>query len=138
MASAVAEYCVYTIVRRDHLEKAAELRGPTSFDEGRPWATARKLHLQATADDEEMLVLFADANDCSELIYWGVLQDILVGEKTHYTVDHLQEFRTTHSPQELVLKSTGQQIAPDFIRPYAICRTPQFMAEERVSKKGSG
>jgi hypothetical protein len=88
----------------------------------------RDLFQQATAQGADMPVLFGDATDCSQLIYWGILQGVeLVERETHYTVAQLRRFTSPHSPQDLVLQSNGERIAPGFIRPYAVCVTPQFL-----------
>jgi hypothetical protein len=34
------------------------------------------------------------------------------------------------TPQHLTLLSSGRKIAPAFIRPYALCRTPRFLKAE--------
>jgi hypothetical protein len=75
-----------------------------------------------------MPILFGAAEDCSRLIYWGVLTKIRrVSTGTEYTVERISKIKGSHSPQELVLKSTHKTIAPGFIRPYAICETPAFI-----------
>ena len=78
--------------------------------------------------NEGMPVIFADATDCGRLVYWGILSDIKPGKLgMHSFVRSLRRLRGHHAPQELVLRSTGKTIAPNFIRPYAICRTPAFL-----------
>jgi 5-methylcytosine-specific restriction endonuclease McrA len=73
-------------------------------------------------------VLFADATDCSRLAYWGLITAIdLDGDTTRYTVDRARPLSGTHTPQELVKRSTGEHIAANYIRPYAVCRTPAFV-----------
>ena len=76
-------------------------------------------------------VLLGDATDCSRLEYWGLLTDIEVGGKsTQFAVDRLRPLPGKHTPQELVLRDSGEHIAPNYIRPYAICHTPRFLAEQ--------
>ena len=75
-----------------------------------------------------MFILFGDAAYGGELIYWGILVDIkLKDATTEYTVKALKRLPKGHTPQELELRSTGKRIAPNFIRPYAICHTPKFL-----------
>lgn len=75
-----------------------------------------------------MPILFGDSTNCSRLIYWGILLDMYVDDTgTEYTFGRLNKFGTGKKPQDLVLKSTGKNIAPNYIRPYAICRTPSFI-----------
>ena len=131
MATTLSEYCVYTIVHRDELTKAARRGGPIRFRESKAWATARKLWKQARAGGVGFPVLLGDATDCSRLEYWGLLTDIEVGGKsTQFAVDRLRPLPGKHTPQELVLRDSGEHIAPNYIRPYAICHTPRFLAEQ--------
>ena len=128
MNPAISEYCVYTIVHREKLE--ATPGPPTTFDERKAWVTAANLWRKAKAADEEMPVLLADATDCSCLLFWGLLTDVRVAaEGTSYSVDRLRKFKGKHRPQELTLRSTGKKIKPNYIRPYAICRTPDFLKD---------
>lgn len=63
-----------------------------------------------------MVVLFADATDCSRLVYLGVLDDIVVeDEQTSYTVQRIMTLAGYHRPPDLVLRNTGKAIAPDYI-----------------------
>jgi hypothetical protein len=128
MVTEFSEYCIYTIVHVDILDAAAQQGGPTTFRESRAWVTGRQLWRQAQAAGFGFPVLLGDATDCSRLGFWGLLTAVEIeGEATLYTVDQVRHFPQEHTPQELVLRSTGEHIAPNFIRPYAICRTPDFL-----------
>ena len=122
-------FCVYTIVNRDQLDRIVVEGTPLTRRESRVWKTADEILRQATAVGEPLPILFADAaRDCSQLLYWGVLQKIELGaDWTEYTVDRLRTLPGRHATQELVLRSTGKPIAPGFIRPYAICHVPEFI-----------
>jgi hypothetical protein len=75
-----------------------------------------------------MPVLLGDAADCSRLLYWGLLTDVHIHEgTTHFVVDRVRNLGGKHTPQELVLRSSGTKIAPGLIRPYALCETPAFV-----------
>ena len=90
--------------------------------------TGLRLWREAQEDGTDVPVVFADSTDCSRLLYWGVLTKVtLAGETTQYTVDKLRPIPGRHRTQELSLRGTGKQIAPHFIRPYAICKTPEFV-----------
>ncbi len=130
MARALAEHCIYTIL---HTNKLADARqgGPTSYQESKPWITGLELWEQAQAKGMDFAILLGDATDCSKLVSWGVLTKIEIkGDETTFTVDRVRKLEGNHCPQDLVLVSTGEHIAPNFIRPYAICRTPTFLNEE--------
>lgn len=124
----ITEHCVYTIVHRDKLARIAKAGGGGQFEEQKSWVTAGKLWQNSRRAKEAMPVLFGDSIDCSRLLFWGVLTDVEVREgATRFAVDRLRKFKGKHTPQELVLRSSGKKIAPNFIRPYAICLTPQFL-----------
>jgi hypothetical protein len=129
MAKVLSEYCVYTIVHTDLLAEATRQGKTTTFRESKAWATGRQLWQQAQAAGVGFPVLLGDATNCSRLEYWGLLTAVEIeGEATRFTVDRVRPLPGSHAPQELVLRSTGEQIAPNFIRPYAICRTPAFLS----------
>jgi hypothetical protein len=125
------EFCVYTIASRDKLDPIALEQVPLVNSEARTWKSAAMMLAQATAAGLSLPLLLADAKDCSRLLYWGVLQALkLIDKRTEYTVDHLRPLPGRHSPQELILRSTGEYIAPGFIRPYAICVTPALLTSD--------
>jgi hypothetical protein len=122
------EFSVYTIVHKNKLDEAVRSGGNITVREEKAWTTGYDLLSKAKAAGAEMPVVFADATDCSRLLYWGILTEVVIEDQTtKYSVKQMQEINGSHSPQKLLLKSTGKQIAPNFIRPYAICRTPSFL-----------
>jgi hypothetical protein len=130
MEKGFSEHCIYTIVHKDLLAEAARKADPTTFRESKAWVTGRQLWQQAQAAGVDFPVLLGDATDCSRLEYWGLLIGVEIeGEATHFTLDRVRPLQGAHTSQELVLRSTGEHIAPGFIRPYAICRTPAFLHE---------
>lgn len=138
MAVEFSEHCVYTIVHSNLLADAARQVGPSSFRESKPWVTGRLLWEQAQKAGVGFPVLLGDATDCSRLEYWGLLTSVEIeDEVTRFTVDRVRLFSARHTPQELVLRSSGEHIASNFIRPYAICRTPGFLCEQDVEPGGA-
>jgi hypothetical protein len=128
MGRPISEFCVYTIAHRAVLNGVASTGRAHTFPERKPWVTGHTLWQRAGTAGLAMPVLFADATDCSRLLFWGVLSNVrLQGNSTRFSVDRLRALPGRHSPQELVLRRTGKKIAPNFIRPYAICRTPTFV-----------
>jgi hypothetical protein len=126
-----SQICIYTIAQRTKLAEAASRPMPAAFSETKPWVMGFRLWRQAKDNDIEMPIVFGDAVDCSKLIYWGILKDVIIdGKSTNYSVDRLQRVRGCRRPQDLRLRSTGAQIAAHFIRPYAICQTPEFLRVE--------
>jgi len=124
----LTDFCVYTIVSRDRLDPVALEGIPLVGRESRIWRAGDALREEAQKSGQSLPILLADAKDCSRLLYWGLLQEIeLRPDHTKYTVDRLRALPGRHTPQELVLRSTGEHIAQGFIRPYALCHTPRFL-----------
>ena len=70
----------------------------------------------------------ADSTDCSRLIYQARLINIgLQRGSTQFSFVGLKRLPKGHRPQELRLLSTSRNIAPDYIRPYAICHSPAWL-----------
>lgn len=123
----LSDNCIYTVAHPDRLLGAANSK-PTHFKENRPWVTGLEMWKLAQKKDLDVPVIFGDSTDCGRLLYWGLLRDIqLVGKTTTYHVGDLRKINGAHSPQELVLRSTGGHISGQHIRPYAICETPFFI-----------
>jgi len=135
----LSEYCVYAIVERKKLDHDFKRQVSCSYKEGKPWATAASLLEKSRLMKSNMPVLLGNADDCSQLSHWGLLTDIQVNDdKTSgYTVDRLRKIGGTHAPQDLVLRSTGKNIAPHFIKSYAICKTPAFLLESGSKQRSA-
>ena len=122
-----SDACIYTILHIDKLVAFDRQGGYGTAHEAREWVTGRKLFLAARAAGRTMPILFADAADCSRILYRAELVAVEVEQGTRYAFQNLRPLEGHHTPQELRLLETGAHIAPDFIRPYAICRTPEFL-----------
>jgi len=128
LAHELSDHCIYTIVSGKVLAQCFKGQRSATFKEQKPWVTGYELWQKATADKRHLPVLFADAADCSRLLYWSILTKIQFDRSTTaYTIDRLRKLPGKHVPQELILRSSRVNIAPDFIRPYAICLTPPFL-----------
>ncbi len=123
-------YCIYTIAHLEKLKRAVKQNGTSTFTESRRWTTGHRLLRDANEANLRLLVLFGDANDCSRLLYSATLTDIKMSDGgTAYSFENLRRIAGSHSPQELYLHSADRRIAPGYIRPYAICRTPEFVRQ---------
>ena len=127
-------FCVYTIVSRDVLDSVAMERRPLIQTERKIWKQAKAYLNEASTEGSHVPVILGDAKDCSKLLYWGLLMRVGIDQSsTEYEVDRLRPIRDSHTPQELVLASSGKNIAPGFIRPYALCHTPAFLTESTAT-----
>jgi hypothetical protein len=133
----LSEYCVYAIVERKKLDQGFKRQVSCSYKEGRPWASATSLLEKSCLNECSMPVLFGNADDCSQLSHWGLLIDVQVNDDktTEYSVDRLRKIGGKHAPQDLVLRSSGKNIAPHFIKSYAICKTPAFLLKGDSKQK---
>lgn len=125
----LAEFCIYTIRHPRDLSNAFESAEPTVWEESKAWIQGSSLLDAAQRDNTRLPILFADATDCSRLTHWAISDGIEVdANSTTYKFHSLNRLRGRHSPQELTLRSTGRKIAEGFIKPYAICKTPEFLS----------
>jgi hypothetical protein len=126
----LTESCIYTIVHRRRLQEAVRTGGRGRYHEAKPWTTGAKLLQKARTVGEILPVVFADATDCTRLLCWGALSEIDIDETgTTFSVEAIASLGRDHTPQDLILRSSGKPIALNFIRPYAICRTPNFLRD---------
>jgi hypothetical protein len=131
VSTGLYEFCVSTIVEMDQL-KEFYWEGSGRIAEGKPWTQAKALLDEARENHVRMPVIFSDAAQDSEtLLCWAVIEDISIKDQTtECRFSSVRRFRKNHGRQDLVLKETREHIKPMFIRPYAICRTPDFLDHE--------
>ena len=124
----LSDSCVYTITHPDTLSQFFDVGAFGFVEEAKPWPTAISLWHEALSRGESFPIIFADATDCSKLIYAARVSSIDVGEDgSRCEFFELEPIKSRHSPQELTLLKTGEKIAPSFIRPYALVQTPRFI-----------
>jgi len=128
MAAELYEFSISTILEGRRLEEIA-LKGRGKISEGRAWKTGKRLLEESRKLPAGMPVIFSDAAYNTErLLLWGILRKIEIdGDRTTFQFSDVKRIRGNHHRQELILRSSGRAVAPKFIRPYAICRTPGFL-----------
>lgn len=131
MPKELFEFCLYTTILPKTLEKAAYLRGPSTFEVKKRMVKAAGCFRQAKAQNKIIAVLFSDATHCRRLIYWAHLIHISVqGENTHFTVSNVRKLGRVGDTNDLVKVSNGKKLSKNFVRPYAIVKKPTFLANE--------
>lgn len=131
MAVQLDDSCVYTIATPERLLEASRFQMP--LHESKRWVGAAECLKNAQNAGRELPIVFADSRDCSKLIAWSLLRSVVLAPKeTHYTIGQLCAVPRSR-PQDLQLLNTKKHIAEGFIRPYALCKTPDFLHVE--SKK---
>jgi hypothetical protein len=130
------EYCIYTIKHSKELNKALFTTREGKFTERNRWTEAKKWLEDAHSKNQNLIVVFAPAEETLWLHSWAILTDINIGEdkSTEYSFKDLTLFAFNDAggiyKHELVLKNTGNNINDNFIRPYALCKTPYDLIKD--------
>ncbi len=128
MAVKLDDSCVYTIATVERLLEASKFQMP--LHESKRWVGAAANLEKAQKAGRELPIVFADSRDCSKLIAWSILRSVVITPKeTHYSIGPLWAVQRSR-PQDLLLLNSNKRIAEGFIRPYALCRTPDFLHDE--------
>jgi hypothetical protein len=130
----IAPLCVYTIAHTERLNFFYNLGGHGELIEGKRWTRAAVLMRAAREFHMRFLVLFAAAEESTELIFHATLEEIrLRGERhgqgaTTFSFSGLAPFREPRPLKiSLVNDHTGRPVPHSFKRPYLICRTPLLL-----------
>lgn len=126
-------YCVYTIVHSHKLHAAYENGGKGVFKEDTNWKSGVELLQESKEENQILPIIFAAAEWTSKLLYWACIVDIKIEQpseksfKTTYKFEALKRIGKGHTKSDLILRSSGKNISEGYIRPYSICRTPDFL-----------
>lgn len=120
--------CVYTIVNINIIECGLLNDGYGSFVENKPWTTAAKQLHHSNQKDQIYLVLLANAALIDGIGWIGKIDEIMLlpDGGTKITFSGLHQLAEKVPLSELTLRSSGQPLSDAFIKPYALCITPQF------------
>ena len=128
-----SDLCIYTM---RHSQKLAEdaRRGAGELVENQAWVTGSRLFGGAQASAAQLPIVFSAAEADSGLIYYAVISDVqLEGEdetgratRTRCSYKEIRPINPPRRKSELTL-ATGKPMSDQYIRPYAICRTPSFL-----------
>jgi hypothetical protein len=133
----LSNFCISTIVNGCSL-KQFKTTGRAEFTEQLKWKTANRLYQELSAEVGMPVIVSDAAYNTEHLRLWGIIAKLVVEDsQTTVQLKRAERIRGYHGRQELILRSTGQHIKPMFIRPYAICHTPQFLLKAAGSLKQS-
>lgn len=129
MNSIITEFSIYTIVHVDTIRQVQAGGGIGSFEENKAWKTGERLFHQAKMDGRRMPIVFADAATTANLICYAFLThvEILESGGTRYTFENLTPVTQVIPKSTLIKRSDGKPLSDDFIRPYSIVYTPEFI-----------
>jgi hypothetical protein len=127
----LSSYCIYTILHSDALLRQSAEGGRHSLTEHTVWKTGGQLWAEAERSGERMPIVFSGADVATGLFYWATIDDVKVNYPKRQTICSYSNLRDIRPPKQLSalqLKNGNRQLSDDYIRPYAICHTPSFLA----------
>ena len=126
--SPLFHFAIYVNASSERLWSASRGVAPSLvITEKKRWVTGYKLFLQARDRSEELLLIFAHY---APLTFWAVARDITIGQSTtDYQFAHLAPLHGRRR-SDLVVANTGAPLSDEFIRSYAIVRSPDFLFRE--------
>jgi hypothetical protein len=125
----LSDYCIYTI--RDSA-KFGELdkNGGGNDTEHKRWVAGKRLLEEAEGEGKRLPIVFARAQRAGALLGWALVDKIIVDNKdTEYSFSAFQRFEKHAHLKSSLKKRDGKPLDENFIRPYAICRTPAYLRE---------
>jgi hypothetical protein len=101
-----------------------------TWDEQRSWVTAKQLLEEAWTNGEDVAIVFAEADKTADLVAWAILTGVeLTPQGTRYSFVGLKALPEPRPCKSTLRKRGGAPHSDDFIRPYAICLTPDFLRD---------
>jgi hypothetical protein len=123
----LTDICVYTIKHSDDLRASQNKGGADTYTEKKRWVRVQRM--LDSARDARVPIVFAPAEGTAYLFAWALLDKVVVGEETtEFTFSDLRLIKSRKPKSLLVKDSEGEPLDSQFIRPYAICRTPADLA----------
>ena len=119
-------HAIYVNASVDHIRAASNGESPSApIEEGKRWAAGHKLFAEAAAAGQVLPLIFAQY---APLTFWAEAASIELGDgSTTYTFRNLQEIKGRRRRSSLTVESTGAPLPDNFIRSYALVRTPTFL-----------
>jgi hypothetical protein len=120
--------CLYTIRNKMQLDEAVEKGTRFAFTINMSWSGAKAEFETATQEGKDYITLFANAAQTDQIHHVGYVESIETSNKTTRI-----EFSQIIPVQNKIWKwdiekLSGGKISKNFIRPYSLCKTPDFDA----------
>jgi hypothetical protein len=136
-----SENSIFTLINERARQKAESNNGESSILEGKPWTSAKK-DFDALEQNQEMILLFGDANRIQEtgsIEWFALIKKIKITYdpsnsrkgKTKVFFTGLTRLEKPYPLSRLKLRSKGREgeyFSPHFQRPYALCLLPRNFA----------
>jgi hypothetical protein len=126
-------FSIYSMRQSSKLSDAVKAIGATTFEEGKRWIKGHQLFKQADVCKQVIPIIFASAELTDRLLFWGLITDIRIADDdvsqpaTRYSFHELRTIPERLPLSSLTLRSSGKRLSDKYIRPYAICYTPDFI-----------
>lgn len=133
----LTDLCIYTIKHSDDLRATLANGGRDTYRERKKWVRAKQLLDEAKRAGKRLPVIFAPAEGTFHLFAWALLDEVLPDETSSYTFSELQLFDPQPHKSTLRKASDGEPLDEWFIRPYAICQTPNYLIQQPAGSGGS-
>jgi len=121
---------IYVNASSDRLRDASRGSKPSvPITEKKRWATGLRLLTEARKRGQELPLIFAHY---APLTFWALARDITLHDSTtDYQFTNLQPLHG-HRRRDLIVESTDLPLPDEFIRSYAIVRTPSFLIADET------
>jgi hypothetical protein len=135
-----ADYCVYTIRHSSVIKKFSLSEGPHPLDtKKKPWTGAKQMIADALKQGKVVPLLFAPAEETTNVVACADLMSVKTGRTNSCTFGKVRYLSPMLKKTQLK-KRDGTRIDINFIRDYAICRTPplKFASGQGAKKPNLG
>ncbi len=123
--------CLYTIRNKSQLDEAAEKGTRFAFTINMSWTGAKAEFEKAKLEGKDYIALFSNALQTDRIYHIGIIESIEVSKAT--TIEFAQIIKAENKILKCELeKLSGGKIAKNFIRPYSLCKTPDFDSFPRL------
>lgn len=124
---------IYVNASSDRLRDACRGTEPSlAITEKKRWVSGHKLLSEARDRGEELPLVFAQY---ASLTFWAIAREITLHKFT--TEYRFADLRPLHGywRSDLMVESTGSPLPNEFIRSYALVRTPGFLSAKTPAEK---
>jgi hypothetical protein len=131
-----ADYCVYTIRHSNVIKEFSLSEGPHAiYTKKKPWTGAKQMISDARRQGNVVPLLFAPAEDTTNVVACADLLSVKTGRTNSCTFENVRNLTPPLKKTQLK-KRNGQRIDINFIRDYAICKTPllKLAGRKRATK----
>ena len=133
MNNSISPFSIYTIRHSRQLAEIFASGGTGQHTEKKRWTSAQGILDAAKRSGQRLPVIFAAAETIDGLLYSAIVTDLHIEDRGPFdastTITFTDMKRIAGKPplSSLRLKSSGQPLSDSYIRPYAICHTPDYL-----------